>query len=70
MAWDKSQVRSFVKRAKDRAGNGWGLLGADIQEALIAVEFARVVSSQSSESMRSESVSDLWHAMRAEVSRA
>ena len=35
-----------AKKAKARAGAGWGLLGGDLQEALIAREVVGVLLSQ------------------------
>lgn len=65
MAWEKAQAKLFVKRARERAGTGWLLLGADLQEALIAREFASVVTSQAQESIRTEDVEALWNQMLA-----
>lgn len=34
--WQMPQIKEFVKQVKDRAGMGWSLLSAPVQEALLA----------------------------------
>ena len=45
-AAEKHVGREAAKKAKARAGAGWDLLGADLQEALIAREVVGVLLSQ------------------------
>jgi len=59
MSWHKDQVKAFVKTAKDRAGNGWYLLGHDLQEALVCRELIYVLSGQQLATIKTEDVQTL-----------
>lgn len=63
MSWTKQQAKLFVKRTRDDWGAGWTLLGPMFQEALLAHEYVRVVSFQSTPALRSEDLAQLWRDM-------
>jgi len=49
--WIKRQAKDATKRAKDRAGSGWGLLGKDLQEGLVSYELVMLNLAQAEESL-------------------
>jgi len=65
MGWDKSAVREFVKRAKTASDRAWShpLASRIVREGLLAREFARVVTGQGLDTMKSDDVSKLWRDM-------
>jgi hypothetical protein len=67
MAWNKDQVRGFVKQAKAEVGAGWSLLGPRLQEALIADRALRVITSQAADTVRVDAVEDLRRDMLREA---
>lgn len=44
--WDKNQAKSLAKKARSRAGDGWGLLSPAIREALVEHEVMSLLTSQ------------------------
>jgi hypothetical protein len=67
MSWDKRQVKDFVKAAKYKAGTGWDLLGPELKQALIALQFTHVVTGQAIEQQSTKSLRQLWDDMLTEA---
>jgi len=49
--WNKRQAKDAIKRAKDRVGKGWSLLGPELQNALVCRELIGVVIGQAEETL-------------------
>ena len=49
MDWVKRQIKEATKRAKQRAGAGWSLLGVELRQALICQEVLSTISGQDTE---------------------
>lgn len=67
MNFDKGQVKSFVKQAKQEAGTGWAMLGPRIQRALITERALYVLALQAAETIPTDAVSELNNAMLKEA---
>jgi len=68
--FDKSQIRSFVKQAKEEAGAGWSMLGPRIQKALISERALYVIAGQAAASVPVDTICALQQAMLAEAGLA
>jgi hypothetical protein len=68
--WDAKQVRGFVRDAKREAGDGWSMLGARVQRALIAERAFMVVRGQCRDAIAVDAMDDLLAAMLAEAGLA
>lgn len=66
--WQKWQVKDFVKRAKSRVGSaGWGYLSPQMQEGLIAKEFAMILLGNARHEIPGAAIQALYADMLAEA---
>jgi hypothetical protein len=66
--WDKQQVKSFVKQAKDTVGkDGWKFIGLNIQEALIDAQVTHVLIGMIGCTVSSDDVQTLRRDMMVEA---
>jgi hypothetical protein len=61
------QIKDFVKEAKREAGDGWSMLGPRFQHALIAERALYIMGGQASETIKTETLHWLLHAMLVEA---
>ena len=66
-AWDRAQVRLFVKRAKGEAGPAWSMLGERFQRALVAEMAFRVARSQHAADVSTDDMNALFLGMLQEA---
>lgn len=67
MAWDKSQVKSFVKQAKGKYGSAWQFLSYEQKKGAIALQFTMVVVGQAIATLNTEDMSELFTNMLVEA---
>jgi hypothetical protein len=67
MGWDNDQVRLFVKDVRKACGDGWSLLGARLQRALLAEKALQVVVMQHGETVKTDDVQQLYADMERAV---
>lgn len=67
MGWSKQQAKLFAKRVQKHWGNGWGLLGKELQVAALAHEFTNVVTFQSLPTLATIDIAQLWRDMLLET---
>lgn len=67
MAWDKRQVKDFVKRVRDRVGDGWEFFVPSVREAFIGNEALSIVISQHAETVTVAAIEKLRKDMMEEA---
>jgi hypothetical protein len=67
MAWDKAQVKMFVKAVRAEVGDFWKFVTPEIREALIAKRAMLIVIGQNGETQRTEDIEKLFRDMLEEA---
>ena len=65
--WSPNQVRLFVRRVREEAGNGWQWMVPRVREALIAERCLLVITGQEKEAVSVEAATWLLDAMLKEA---
>lgn len=66
--WDSRQIRDFVNNAVKRHQDAWKLVPS-LRTAILAEEYASIVSGQHVETISTERLSNLWALMLIEARR-